>query len=191
MTSPKFRIRDFSSCLVCDLAARGKPHSRWASLRRAIEVPGHRVVVYYRIVAWLRRPGAGRGVRRILARLLQNRLTRCPGVEINTEIEIGPGLLIPHPHDIVIGVGARIGERVVIYNGVTLGGRQIEEGAASDDVTSRYPSIGDGCVLFAGAKILGPIELGDRCTVGANAVVLKSCGADATLVGIPARNIGG
>ena len=94
----------------------------------------------------------------MLARLLQNRLTRCPGVEINTEIEIGPGLLIPHPHDIVIGAGARVGERVVIYNGVTLGGRQIEAGEGSDDVTSRYPSIGDDCVLFAGAKILGSID---------------------------------
>ncbi len=81
---------------------------------------------------------------------------------------------------VVIGETAEIGDDVMLYHGVTLGGRQREGG-------KRHPTIGDGVAVGAGAKILGPITIGARCVVGANAVVTVDAPADSVLVGVPAK----
>lgn len=81
---------------------------------------------------------------------------------------------------VVIGETAVIGDDVTIYQGVTLGG-------TGKDTGKRHPTVGDGVIIGAGAKVLGPITLGDRCRVGAGSVVLQDVPADCTVVGIPGR----
>ena len=80
---------------------------------------------------------------------------------------------------VVIGETAEVGDDVMLYHGVTLGGRSMER-------VKRHPTVGDGVVIGAGARVLGPITLGEGSQVGANAVVVKDVPARATAVGIPA-----
>ena len=113
-----------------------------------------------------------------------------PGVEFRVRNEIGKGLHIYHPHDIVLGAGCRIGQNVVIYNGVTLGAKTLRDIDENKDVFARYPTIEDGVLIFAGAKIIGPVTIGRNSIVGANAVVMDSFPANSILAGIPARLVG-
>jgi serine O-acetyltransferase len=83
---------------------------------------------------------------------------------------------------VVIGETAEVGDNCLIYQGVTLGGVSLA-------AVKRHPTLRNNVVVGAGAKVLGPIELGDGCKVGSNAVVTKSAPAGATLVGIPAKEI--
>ena len=94
----------------------------------------------------------------------------------------GRGLRLKHPVGIVIGSGVSIGEHVTIFQNVTLGGRRMGDGGGE-----KYPSIGDGTVIFAGAVVLGDVRIGKNCTIGANAVVLQDVPEGATAVGVPAR----
>lgn len=105
------------------------------------------------------------------------------GLEVAPRCEIGPGIFFPHPTGTVIGAW-RIGSNVTIFQGVTLGSRELDMGF---DPRLR-PDIGNSVVLGAGAKILGGIPIGDHVTVGANAVVVRAVEGGATVVGIPARS---
>lgn len=107
------------------------------------------------------------------------------GIEITPRCRIGPGLLLPHTHGTVIGA-SRIGSNATIFQGVTLGATTLDAGY---NIRMR-PDVGNHVTIGAGAKILGGIYLGDRCRIGANAVVLASVPEDATAVGVPARVIG-
>lgn len=102
-------------------------------------------------------------------------------LEVPARLEIGPGLVIPHPQGTVLGA-SRIGANATIFHQVTLGGRVADFGY---DPATR-PVIGDDVTLSVGAKILGPVTLGDGCVVGANAVVLKNVPPGALAVGVPA-----
>ncbi|TVV73602.1 serine acetyltransferase [Sphingomonas solaris] len=95
---------------------------------------------------------------------------------------IGPGLRLPHPNGIVIGSGARIGARCTLYHQVTLGAARQGEG-----FSTAYPRLGDDVMVFAGAKLIGAIRIGDRATVGANAVVLKDIPDGHRAIGVPAH----
>jgi serine O-acetyltransferase len=106
------------------------------------------------------------------------------GVEIAMRCEVGPGLYFPHTAGIVVGA-ARIGRNALIYNGVTIGAREMDI-AYTDEVR---PTIGDDVMIGSGAKVLGAIEIGDGAKIGANAVVTKSVPARSVVVGIPARVI--
>jgi serine O-acetyltransferase len=106
------------------------------------------------------------------------------GIEISPRCAIGPGIFFPHTSGTVIGA-SKIGKDVTIFQGVTLGARQID---MSYDLSLR-PQLGDYVVVGAGAKVLGGITLGDNVKVGANSVLLRSVPADATVVGIPAREV--
>lgn len=107
------------------------------------------------------------------------------GVECHLKARIGQGLFIAHPQNIVIGEGVCIGEGVTLLNGVTLGARQKKR----DAITQRYPILEDGVTVYSGAKVLGPVILGDGAVVGANAVVLRNVPAGHVAVGVPARII--
>jgi serine O-acetyltransferase len=110
-----------------------------------------------------------------------SQLTRwLTGVEIHPGARIGRRLFIDHGMGVVIGETAEIGDDVLIYHGVTLGGRQREGG-------KRHPTLGDRVAVGAGAKLLGPIVIGDDCVIGANAVVTRDAAASSVLVGVPAR----
>lgn len=106
------------------------------------------------------------------------------GIEVAVRCPIGPGLFIPHSQGIVIGA-ARIGRNATIYQGVTLGAKELDFSYS----TSRRPTVGNNVLMGAGAKILGGIELGDDVTIGANAVVLESLPNGVMAAGIPARII--
>ena len=102
------------------------------------------------------------------------------GIEIHPGATIGHRFFIDHGMGVVIGETAEIGDDVTLYHGVTLGGTSWKEG-------KRHPTLGNGVVVGAGAKVLGPIQIGDGAKIGSNAVVVKDVPAGATAAGIPAR----
>jgi serine O-acetyltransferase len=102
------------------------------------------------------------------------------GIEIHPGARIGRRFFIDHGMGVVIGETAVIGDDCTLYHGVTLGGTSWNKG-------KRHPTLGRGVVVGAGAKILGPVTIGDGAKVGSNAVVVKDVPAGATAVGIPAR----
>lgn len=102
------------------------------------------------------------------------------GIEIHPGATIGRRFFIDHGMGVVIGETAEIGDDVTLYHGVTLGGTSWKAG-------KRHPTLGNGVVVGAGAKILGPIHVGDGAIIGSNAVVVKDVPDGATAVGIPAR----
>ncbi|WP_285032160.1 serine O-acetyltransferase EpsC [Mycolicibacterium sp. lyk4-40-TYG-92] len=118
---------------------------------------------------------AGRGPARVLAQL-----TRFfTGIEIHPGATIGRRFFIDHGMGVVIGETTEIGDDVMVYHGVTLGGRSLNKG-------KRHPTIGNRVTVGAGAKVLGPIRVGDDSAIGANAVVTHDVPADSIATGIPA-----
>ena len=103
------------------------------------------------------------------------------GVEIHPGAEIGRRFFIDHGMGVVIGETAVVGDDVMLYHGVTLGGRSLVRG------TKRHPTIGDGVTIGAGARVLGDIEVGDGAQIGANSVVVRPIPAGAVATGIPAN----
>lgn len=114
-----------------------------------------------------------------LARLISQLGRFFTGIEIHPGAKIGKGLFIDHGMGVVIGETAEIGDNVTIYHGVTLGGTGKDKG-------KRHPTVGNDVIIGCGAKILGPISIGDGAKIGANSVVLKNVPKGKTAVGIPA-----
>ena len=117
------------------------------------------------------------------ARMISQRAARKTGIEIHPGAKIGRRFVIDHGVGIVIGETAEIGDDVLIYQGVTLGG-------TGKDVGKRHPTVGNRVMISAGAKVLGPINIGDGARIAAGAVVLKDVPAESTVVGVPAHEIG-
>jgi serine O-acetyltransferase len=116
-----------------------------------------------------------------LARLISQVSRFFTGIEIHPGAKIGKGLFIDHGMGVVIGETAEVGDNVVIYHGVTLGGTGKDKG-------KRHPTVGNNVIIGTGAKVLGPINIGDGAKIGANSVVLNDVPTAATAVGIPAEN---
>jgi serine O-acetyltransferase len=106
------------------------------------------------------------------------------GIEIGLRCEIGEGLYLPHTIGTVIGAN-RIGQNVIIFQGVTLGAKELDLGYQPD----QRPSIGNNVTIGSGAKVLGGIQIGDNVQIGANAVVTKSVPDNVVVAGVPARII--
>jgi serine O-acetyltransferase len=102
------------------------------------------------------------------------------GIEIHPGARIGKNFFIDHGMGVVVGETAIVGDDVLLYQGVTLGGTGLEKG-------KRHPTIGNNVVIGTGAKILGNITVGDNSYIGANAVVIKDVPANSTVVGVPGR----
>ena len=117
---------------------------------------------------------------KFLARWVSQRAVRKTGIEIHPGATIGRRLVIDHGVGIVIGETTEIGDDVLIYQGVTLGG-------TGKDVGKRHPTIGNNVMISAGAKVLGPFKIGDNSKIAANAVVLEEIPDNCTAVGIPAK----
>ncbi|CAG0963341.1 MAG: serine O-acetyltransferase [Rhodocyclales bacterium] len=137
--------------------------------------PGLHALVYHRFNHWL----WGLGLK-WLARLGSNIARWMTGIEIHPGASIGRRFFIDHGMGVVIGETAVIGDDCTLYHGVTLGGTSWNKG-------KRHPTLERGVVIGAGAKVLGPITLGERAKVGSNAVVVRDVPPGATAVGIPAR----
>ncbi len=139
--------------------------------------PGPHAVLAHRLTHWL-------WMRNLkwLARVLSNVARLFTGIEIHPGAQIGRRLFIDHGMGVVIGETAVIGDDCTLYHGVTLGGTSWQKG-------KRHPSLGRDVVVGAGAKVLGPIVIGDGARIGSNAVVVKSVPPGATVVGIPGRVI--
>ncbi len=148
-------------------------------LEVALTYPGFHAVLLHRVGHWLWKRGA-----KLLARVISwlNRLLT--GIEIHPAAVIGPYCFIDHGHGVVIGETAVIGARVTLYHDVTLGGTALTPG-------KRHPTLQDDVVVGAGARVLGPITVGQGAHIGANAVVVMDVTAGATMVGIPARAVDG
>ena len=152
-----------------DPAAR----SRWEVLTC---YPGLHALVWHRTVA---NPLWRRGFR-WLARWMAHWSRLLTGIEIHPGATIGRRVFIDHGMGVVIGETAEIGDDCTLYHGVTLGGTSWNKG-------KRHPTLGKGVVIGAGAKVLGPILMGDGAKIGSNAVVVRDVPPGATAVGIPAR----
>jgi serine O-acetyltransferase len=163
--SPDGLKGDFARVFSSDGLHEGRPTLRLA-MQRALTRPGPLAIVLYRASRriWLR----GWETTAELIWRLNYFLT---GADIHPGAEIGGGLRVTHTAGLVIGKGVKIGSNVTLLHEVTMGGAakaNFEEG-----FTDGFPEVGDDCKIFAGAKILGPIKIGDGCFIGANAVVAK------------------
>ncbi|GAA4778868.1 serine O-acetyltransferase EpsC [Microbacterium gilvum] len=166
----------FTSRVREDLVAaqRRDPAAR-SLLEIALLYPGLHAIWAHRLWHRLWRRGF-----RFAARAGSQATRWITGIEIHPGAVIGRRFFIDHGMGVVIGETAEIGDDVMLYHGVTLGGR-------THDAGKRHPTLGDGVAVGAGAKVLGPIEIGARSAIGANAVVTRSCPADTVLIGIPAK----
>ena len=117
---------------------------------------------------------------KLVARLVSQFAKFLTGIEIHPGAKIGSGVFIDHGEGVVIGETAEVGNNVVLYQGVTLGGTGKDRG-------KRHPTIEDGVMISAGAKILGPFTVGKNAKIGAGSIVLKPVPANATVVGVPGR----
>ena len=147
--------------------------------RSALEIlllyPGVKAVRSHRLANWCYRHNL-----KFLARWISQASRRRTGIEIHPGATIGRRLVIDHGMGIVIGETAEIGDDCLIYHGVTLGG-------TGKDTGKRHPTIGNKVLIGTGAKVLGPITIGDGSRVAANAVVLRDIPENSTAVGSPAK----
>lgn len=147
--------------------------------RNALEIiflyPGFRAVRMYRVAHWFHRHHL-----KFVARAISQRAVRRTGIEIHPAATIGRRLVIDHGTGVVIGETTEIGDDVLIYQGVTLGGTGKQQG-------KRHPTIGNNVMISSGAKVLGPFKVGDNSRIAAGAVVLDEVPPDCTVVGVPAR----
>ncbi len=159
---------DIAAAALRDPAARG-------GVEIALLYPGLHAVWSHRVAHRLWTRGW-----RFPARAMSQVARWVTGIEIHPGARIGRRFFIDHGMGVVIGETAEIGDDVMLYHGVTLGGRTRDGG-------KRHPTLEDGVAVGAGAKILGPLVIGAHSVVGANAVVTKDAPADSVLVGVPAR----
>lgn len=137
--------------------------------------PGFHVLVTHKIAHFLYNHKCF-----FLARFVSQLARHLTGIEIHPGAKIGRKLFIDHGMGIVFGETAEIGDNCTIYHGVTLGG-------TGKDTGKRHPTLGRNVMVGCGAKVLGPVRVGDNCKIAANAVLLHSIDADSTAVGVPAR----
>lgn len=155
--------------------ARSKDPAAKSDLEILFLYQGFHALVYYRISHFFY-------MKRFffLARWISQIARSMTGIEIHPGARIGKGFFVDHGMGVVIGETAVVGDNVLLYQGVTLGGTGLEQG-------KRHPTIGNNVVIGAGAKVLGNITVGDNSYVGANAVVIKDVPPNSTIVGVPGK----
>jgi serine O-acetyltransferase len=160
--------QDIQSVYDRDPAAR-------STLEILLSYPGLHAIWGHRLAHWLWENNL-----KLLARWFSHLMRAMTGIEIHPGARIGEEFFIDHGMGVVIGETAEVGRRVTMYHGVTLGGTSLERG-------KRHPTLGDNVVVGAGAKILGPIDIGENSRIGANAVVVKSVPPNSVVVGVPGQ----
>jgi len=162
---------DFSQPILHDPAYNSK-------VELFFNYPGVWALANYRIAHRLH----GKGFRR-LSRAIMGISQIITNIDIHPACSIGRRVFLDHAFGVVIGETAIVGDDVLIYQGVTLGGVSLDRGV------KRHPTIGNHTVIGSGAKVLGDIIIGENCRIGSNSVVVKSIPNDSTAVGLPARII--
>ena len=170
-TDPGTILDDLRAPLERDPAVRG-----WLDV--VLSYPGFHALVAHRITHRLHAWGVP-----LLPRWLAHVARFLTGIEIHPAARIGRGLFIDHGMGVVIGETSEIGDDVLVYQGVTLGG-------TGKDTGKRHPTIGDGVVIGTGATILGNIRIGDHVKIGAGSVVVHPVPDHSTVVGVPGRVVG-
>ncbi len=155
-----------------DTIKKKDPASR-SKLEIVLFYPGFHAVVIHRLAHFLWRKGWC-----LLGRFISQFSRFVTGIEIHPGAKLGRRLFIDHGMGVVVGETAEIGDDVLIYHGVTLGGTRLDRG-------KRHPTIGNNVVIGTGAKILGPFRVGDRSRIGANSVVVSEVPDDSTVIGVP------
>ncbi|EAJ5681921.1 serine O-acetyltransferase [Campylobacter lari] len=145
----------------------------WVEL--VFNYPGVWAVVNYRFAHFFYQKGFKK-----IARIISGISQFLTGVDLHPGATLGRRIFIDHASGVVIGETSIIGDDVLIYQGVTLGGTSLDKN------TKRHPTIEDGVIIGSGAKILGNITIGKNAKIGSNAVVLKDVGPNLTAIGIPA-----
>jgi len=156
-------------------AAKERDPAIPSTLQVVFAYPGVHAIWGHRVSHWLWERGA-----KVAARTLGEITRILTGVDIHPGAILGTGLFIDHATGVVIGETAEVGDDVMIYHGVTLGG-------TGGDTGKRHPTIGDRVIIGAGAKVLGPIKIGDDSRIGANAVVVKEVPSSSVVVGVPGQ----
>ncbi len=159
-----------------EAARRGDPAAR-SLVEVALAYPGVHALWAHRVChrLWHANP-----LGKLPARLLSQLVRALTGIEIHPAAVLGRRLFIDHGMGVVIGETSRVGDDVVLFHGTTLGGRSMTRG-------KRHPTVGDRVVIGAGAKVLGPISVGDDAQIGANAVIVKDVPSGTVAVGVPGR----
>jgi len=137
--------------------------------------PGLHAIWFHRVAHWLWNKNL-----KLPARIVSHISRWLTGIEIHPGAKIGRRFFIDHGMGVVIGETTEIGNDVTLYHQVTLGGTSTKKG-------KRHPTIGNNVVIGAGAKVLGPVKVGDNCKIGANSVVVKDVPPNSTVVGIPGK----
>lgn len=170
------RVKRFLNVWKEDLqAARDNDPAATNPWEVALTYPGVHAVWAYRLGHAMWNHGM-----KLPARMLQNTTRFFTGVDIHPAAKLGRRFFIDHAEGVVIGETAEVGEDVLIFHQVTLGGVSMSPG-------KRHPTVKDRVVIGAGAKVLGPVTIGCDAKVGANAVVVKDVPNQAVAVGVPAR----
>lgn len=169
-------ITRFLSLIKEDVATvRERDPAASGKLEVLLLYPGLHAIWYYRVAHALQNRGMI-----FLARAISQHAAKVTGIEIHPAAQIGKRFFVDHGHGVVIGETTEIGDDVTLYQGVTLGGTGKETG-------KRHPNIGDGVMIGAGAKVLGPITIGANTNVASGAVVLQDIPENSTAVGVPAQ----
>lgn len=142
---------------------------------------GLHAIIGYRFCHWLWQKKW-----RTLARIISQFIRFLTGIEIHPAAKIGHGFFIDHGMGVVIGETSIIGNNVTLYHGVTFGGTTVFD-KSGKQMTKRHPTLKNDIIVGAGAKILGPIIIGNNVKIGANAVVLHDVSDNQTIVGVPAH----
>lgn len=158
------------------LTARQRDPAARSNLEVALAYPGVHALWSHRIAHRLWQMGS-----RTPARVLSSITRAHTGIDIHPGARIGRRVFIDHGTGVVIGETTSIGEDVVIFHGVTLGGVSMVK-------SKRHPTVGSNVMIGAGAKVLGPIKVGNNSKIGANAVVVREVPNEHVAVGIPAHN---
>jgi len=149
------------------------------SVYRFFFYPYYNVIYLYKLMKILYKNNF-----KLLSTLVRNSLIRNYGIFIGFETEIGENLNLPHPQGIILGEGVKIGDNCTIYHQVTMGQKR-----GNLDNDNDYPIIGNGVTVFAGAKIIGNVKVGDNSVIAANSVVITDVESGSIYAGIPAKKV--
>ena len=155
-----------------------------STLSIVLTYPGVKAILFHRIANFFHLAGF-----QLIARIISQTTRFFTGIEIHPGAKIGQNLFIDHGMGVVIGETSEIGNNVTIYHAVTLGGSSPSIDSERQRHEKRHPTVGDDVVIGSGAQIIGPVKVGNKSRIAANAVVVKDVPENTTMVGVPAKAV--